>query len=183
MNLNHQKLHSTVEKIVPYLPGWKSEPFEDSWYCNLTGQDKRKLYLEVIGPRLVISGCYPRASGSLGEYVLSGENLPRITVSLDRHPGQIAKEITRRLLPEYEEYYQLALSRIASREAYQDKTNESLDKLVEVIGVRLPHMTEETYINQDGLYGGFRVCGDSISLKINGLTIEQALRISYILYL
>ena len=64
-----------------------------------------------------------------------GKRMPAINVSFDKTPQQIAKEIERRLMPEYMDILMKALSRIASSDAYHSKTEDFAEQIAKLVGV------------------------------------------------
>jgi hypothetical protein len=85
--------------------------------------DGRRFYLRItgyrfqLGGRLEISGSYPRKDGNYG-YISSHDNPPEIGVTSSRPPKSLAKDIKRRFLPKFHEFWELALERKRRHEEY-----------------------------------------------------------------
>src|SRR5258708_33417287 len=111
-NVVEKSLRELAQEIVQALgPDWKlSTRFdaEDSqdrrpWRSRIEGPDSQALFLSnTWGPKgmLHVSGWAP--DGIPHETPVRGGALPSINVSLTKTPTQIAKDITRRLLPDYQ---------------------------------------------------------------------------------
>jgi hypothetical protein len=101
--------------------------------------------------------------------------LPEISVSGERGAQAIAKEIKRRFLPEYLPLLAKAIARRNEANTYEDKTRANLAMLAEIVGARVPAERGRTTTYFTG--GDIQVCGDSITLKLSSLNVEQAKQI------
>jgi hypothetical protein len=65
----------------------------------------------------------------------SGE-MPSINVSATKSSDVVAREIKRRLLPAYEPILQKALERVAQHDEYVDQSEDTLEQISRIVGVR-----------------------------------------------
>jgi len=106
--------------------------------------------------------------------------LPEISVSGTRGAASIAKEITRRFLPEYLPLLQKAIDKRDAANSHEDKTRDNLVILATIVNARVPEERDRTtasFYHNDKAYGDIQVCGDSVTLKLSSLTMERAKRI------
>ena len=106
--------------------------------------------------------------------------LPEISVSGTRGAAAIAKEIKRRFLPEYLPLLQKAIDKRDAANSYEDKTRANLTVLAAVVNASVPTERERStasFYHNDKAYGDIQVSGDSVSLKLSSLTMQQANRI------
>lgn len=109
---------------------------------------------------------------------------PSISVTIARGPEIIAKEITRRLLPEYLRILTLAEAQVAKEKAYAANKQSNLERLAAVAWVILRKREEynqpqtEFRATVGSIRTDVKVNGDSTAdIVLNDLTIEQAERI------
>jgi hypothetical protein len=182
-------IHPLAQEISDYLYGWQVVvKYEHNAY--LTGPDRREIHLRLEGDRLIVSGCYPHFDHPhYGEAVIGGnDEPPRITLNPNRKPVALAREIMRRFIPKYEPLYQLALQRVAQRAAHQRAIASHIIQLTAILGQPADIAGNKTYINQPNpcndsvLYGGFKInSANSITVKLNGLSLAQAVKIARVL--
>ena len=106
--------------------------------------------------------------------------LPEISISGNRGAAAIAKEITRRFLPEYLPLLQKAIDKRDAAISWEDKTRANLVTLAAVVNASIPTERDRTtasFYHNDKAYGDIQCSGDSVSLKLSSLTTEQAKRI------
>jgi hypothetical protein len=117
-------------------------------------------------------------------------------VALSRGPEAIAKEITRRLLPEYLRVYALAMAKLQADNAYDFEVSANLHLLAKAVGTVVPSdknpnnsyveaQRESISFNEDHTrgeaYGIIRVSNKTAQLELRSLTLTQAVHIlSYI---
>ena len=111
-----------------------------------------------------------------------------ITVSLDKTAEQIARDITRRLLPAYLPDLARALETQRGHEEYAYRTRLLAEQVAGCAIVsarpnewRSSETRREHSLNLSTGYGTVTVAGDSVSLELNSITPEAALRILDIL--
>jgi hypothetical protein len=103
--------------------------------------------------------------------------LPEISVSGTRGAAAIAKEITRRFLPEYLPLLQKAIDKRDTANSYEDKTRANLVVLAAIVNARIPAERDRSttsFYHNDKAYGDIQVSGDSVTLKLSSLTMQQA---------
>jgi hypothetical protein len=106
--------------------------------------------------------------------------LPEISVAGNRGAAAIAKEITRRFLPEYLPLLQKAIDKRDAANSYEDKCRKNLTLLAGIVNADVPTERDRTtasFYHNDKAYGDIQVSGDSVTLKLSSLTMEQAKRI------
>jgi hypothetical protein len=124
--------------------------------------------------KLSISVDWPRDDN--GQQVMSSYDArtPRINVSMSRRPGEIAKEIERRLLPDWLPMWEEAQRRIASsRRKHEGDTKSNAVRLAEIVGV------DASEVDRNGRFSLYRseifpesisdvkVSGDSVTLELH----------------
>jgi hypothetical protein len=108
-----------------------------------------------------------------------------ISVALSRGPEAIAKEITRRLLPEYLRIFALAVAKLQADNAYDFDVSANLHFLAKAIGTVVPSKKDDgnSYVeaqresisfNRGEAYGTIRVSNKTAELHLRSLTITQA---------
>jgi hypothetical protein len=141
--------------------------------------------------RLNVSGDYPRDEGNNGSYsdpkswgaIAYNESPPSITVSADRSPEAIARDIQRRFLPEYTRIYNLCIEkrneRNAARSGYLSKAETILKALgkrrAEIVGA--PDNTHVDLRYSDSGYGKLT----ETSIDLHSLSFETVLEIAAVL--
>jgi hypothetical protein len=106
--------------------------------------------------------------------------LPEISVSGNRGAAATAKEITRRFLPEYFPLLQQAIDKRDAAASWEDKTRANLVTLAAIVNASVPverDRTTASFYRNDRAYGDIQCSGDSVSLKLSSLTMEQAKRV------
>ena len=102
---------------------------------TITRADGAGFYLSVRADKRVHLGGDRPAGTSYG----SVGNPPKgITVAMSRGPQAIAREIERRLLPEYLRWYAQAVRRLAETQAVETARTELLSEMAAIIGVAAP---------------------------------------------
>lgn len=138
------------------------------------------LYHDTYKKRLVISPCYPRSKENT-LYPYNGR-VESITVSPDRDASAIAKDISRRLLPEFITTYQEGLKQLAEHNAYVDGQRVLWEKLCKLSGdaYGLEHKREFTAhsnsaLIQSSVHYDARVNGpDSVTFDRFSVNAAQA---------
>jgi hypothetical protein len=133
----------------------------------------RGLFFRVDGKMFRVSGMFPR---SKTEPYYNGD-YQTIGVSMSRHPKDITVDIKRRLLPHYLKVYEQAAQRYQEQKAKEQNLELITNALHRVSGGWINHSgrgaktihfdngSAEVWTNED------------ISLKLNRLSVEQAMQI------
>jgi hypothetical protein len=167
-------------------PVWTFKPMDEPYPTQyITGPNEAELAIriETYGARkgrIEISGNFhigrDRQFVDVREWNGSERSkLPGISVSGERGAQAIAKEIKRRFLPEYLPLLAKAIARRNESNTYEDKTRANLPMLAEIAGARVPEERGRTTTYFTG--GDIQVSGDSITLKLSSLSVEQAKQI------
>jgi hypothetical protein len=101
--------------------------------------------------------------------------LPEISVAGDRGAQAIAKEIKKRFLPAYLPLLAKAIARRDEANSYEDKTRANLVYLAASVGAPVPDERNRSTVYASGVE--IQVSGDSITLKLSSLNVEQAKQI------
>jgi len=167
-------------------PAWTFKPMDEPYptqYISGPNEAELSIRIETYGSRkgrVEVHGNFH--IGRNREFIDVREwngseraKLPEISVSGERGAQAIAKEIKRRFLPAYLPLLAKAIARRDEANTYEDKTRANLAMLAEIVGARLPedHGRTTTYFTG----GDIQVSGDSITLKLSSLSIEQAKQI------
>jgi hypothetical protein len=104
---------------------------------------------------------------------------PSITVAMDRGAGVIAREIARRMLPEYLRILALAVAQAEKHNAKADARTATMRQLAKLTGGKMPDVTRED--SGRVWLGGSRhdqvtvsYGGDSVTFERLSVTVEQA---------
>ncbi len=171
-----------VRQIVGCLPGaWSIDA--DTYSVVARGEEGEAICFDVIEHqgRLSISGSF----GDCNAYLDYQAKRPKITVDAGRDPAIIAREIERKVLPDYRELLASARHHKALTEARQARIQATIEGVTAALGgtvtqvshspnnfcgmVGVSSKTERTHIyaegNSEDDYG--------ITLRLSGLTLEQ----------
>ena len=147
-----------------------------------------------------VSGYWPQRAGQNSAYVSPSdvqEGSPSISATLLRGPEAVAKEITRRFLPEYLRIWNKIKTKIDETNAYQSRKGANWKRLVDSGfiwrprgdgndsdpngDVFFPGRSEDNY-NYDKGYGEVRMTGEnSVKIKLYSLPVETALKVLKVL--
>lgn len=175
--LTMEKLHAIVKALGHTI---KDQTDEENIRWHLFVVTNEGIYLEA-GKRewkIFVSGSFPRTK--TGEYISPtkyNEPTNKISISLNKPPKQIAKEIERRFMPTHLKQVAYVQEQIKRSDDYQDK---SINALVELKGFGLDDFertNKKISIPCEGekkFYGNIHAHGDSIRMEIGSLTLDQA---------
>ena len=184
------KIANEKIKIVIGILGFEVKPEDKDgmkcyWRATAWTEPKDGLTLHFSqgygshSSRISISGGYPRTAK--GEYIRpNGYNEKRedeITVSIDKSPQQMVKDIESRLLPVCAKYLAEVKKQITSADDYENTTVSTLETIK---GGKLDEYEarnkEVALIVANG-YGHAKASRREVSLDIHGLSLEVALQI------
>jgi hypothetical protein len=211
----NEEIRAKLEKALALLPGWSVKPDKEreKWDCVVTatqGPDPRapqiwtRFSAGYGDKRIHASGIYPRTAK--GEYVtiwytheerearkVAGIpdveygkiQSPSITIGPDRTPEQIAKDISRRLLPNLLDYHARVMKSVNADNEYHDTTRATLESIK---GAPLDKWEEEKksfslYIKTPGgedNYGSraeVKASRESVSLDLHDISASEAIMI------
>jgi hypothetical protein len=128
-----------AQQIACNLEGWtwevpKNDDVRDAWQL-LAGPDGAKLHLryDKYGGRIAIHGEYPRSGGTI--YPWRDKDRPNdITVSAQREPRAIARDIQRRFLQEYLVAYRKGLELLNTARAQEQAKKDLAARLAKLCG-------------------------------------------------
>lgn len=148
--------------------------------------------------RINVSGVYPR--GREGEYLTVYKQVHKIrsdgseysgwdevksesiTVSSDKTPAQIARDIERRFMPAYRERLRLCIAKLNEQIDYQSESETTLEK---ALGRRLTpeeaKRREYSFYHESGHLGHVKASGKRIDLEISEINADQARKIIQII--
>lgn len=139
---NQKALQALAKEIAKSLGnGWTHDQSfaEDDgrdWRARIDGPNQQRLFLSNSWAKqkgmLYISGWTPD-----GVEHDTRNPLPSINVNLSKTPDQIAKDITRRLLPDYQFALSAILLKHQQQTEYKANLQETKQQVAEVLGVEL----------------------------------------------
>jgi hypothetical protein len=181
-----KSLRELAQEIAQALgPDWRfstkfdAEDAQDRkpWRSRIDGPDSQALFLSnTWGPKgmLHVSGRTP--DGIDHQTQVSIGTLPSINISLTKTPEQMAKDISRRLLPEYQAFLAKLFEQHRKDSEYKNGIEQMRRDVAEVLGV--PVRQDRDVINGAGCID-VQVCGPD-SLRLYGhmmyLTLDQLKR-------
>jgi hypothetical protein len=170
-----------AKKIAGHLEGWtweepKNEGVDDSWQV-LAGPDGAKLNLryDKYRCRIAIHGGYPKSGGTI--YPWHDKDRPNdITVSAQREPLAIAKDIERRYLQAYLAAYCKGLEMLNTARAHEQAKKDLAARLAKLCGEPLRTSgLEFSQYQADCFHLEVRVDDpDRVRVTIDGLHAQQA---------
>jgi len=130
--LNDIDLKQLAEWIAEQLGDWQAVDVESKYNHALTHTENggtMKLWLSIDGGRLRVS------ADSLGlyEFTWMNERFPVITCSLEKTPPQIARDIERRVLPEYRTLVVKLLERKAIHDERKRKQHACCQEIADIL--------------------------------------------------
>jgi len=185
------KITEALNNIPARSKQWEFTPDSEGWSGQsiTSTTSNAKLYISYLQSR----GTHLHISGSLhvgenGQYVTVYDKgadgtgwhrqyAPDITVAVKRGAEVIAKEIHRRMLPEYMRILRLANDSVDKDRAYKHAKENNLARLARTAGVKI----REDRGPKDGFYtsagnidGSVRTSADDADIDLRNLTINQA---------
>ena len=152
---------------------WK-EPDESFPTGYVQGPDGRELgvSIETYGSRkgkVEIRGVLPRRDAK-GDYFDAGVKAPSIGVGGDRGIDAIARDVQRRLLPDYEDVFARANEALARRNEYLAATTDSISAIVREVSElewdrRARDESSAAFEIEAGGYGDIKAYGDQIKFE------------------
>jgi hypothetical protein len=146
-----------------------------------SSREAEKLYIDA--------GTWPKArtvaegSTTISPYQI-GEAAPGIHVSRNRGPEIIAREITRRFLPEYTRIWEKAKARAESEDSRVDATVATYRALCAGLGIEAKEQPNyrgayeiSLYGLPGGIYGDISISADTAELRIRSTPVALAVKV------
>lgn len=193
-----KQIATELRKLEPLRPWTLVEPTEDTYTVYLRNAGKARIYIQFDGygdklQRLIVSGY--QNIGKNGAYVEvynrgedgTGWNRvtePSITVAVSRGCAAIARDITKRFLPEYLRVFALVEEKVAADAVYEATIAKNRNRLAAHCGVALHADDNGKRTDFSWHHNGYhtvKVSKDNCDLDLNDLTFEQAEHIIWFL--
>ena len=171
-----------IAGVGEHLTGnWELIPNPEEWPMGAHLVDPEahaNLYFNHHEGKIHVSADLPKDAKGEIPYVEGygqfGKRMPSINTSFNKTPEQIAKEIERRLMPEYMDILMKALSRIASSDSYHNKTEGFAEQIAKLVGVEAKGNKVDFYRSPHP------VLNETISrAEVHEDDVELELRLSY----
>jgi hypothetical protein len=171
-----------IAGVGEHLAGnWEIIPNPEEWPMGAHLVDPEahaNLYFNHHEGKIHVSTDLPKDTKGEIPYVEGygqfGKRMPSINTSFNKTPEQIAKEIERRLMPEYMDILMKALSRIASSDSYHNKTEGFAEQIAKLVGVEAKGNKVNFYRSRHP------VLNETISrAEVHEDDVELELRLSY----
>ena len=171
-----------IAGVGEHLAGnWDILPNPEEWPmgAHLVDHDLHAiLYFNHHEGKLHVSTDLPKDAKGEIPYVEGygqfGKRMPSINTSFNKTPEQIARDIERRLMPEYMDVLMKAMARIASSDAYHSKTEGFAGQIAKLVGVEAKGNKIDFYRSPHPVFG------ETISrAEVHDDDVELELRLSY----
>ncbi len=183
--------------IAPHLPaGWKVTETEDEyigWRFKLEDGLGHRVTIETARtPRNMwhVSGYWPQRANNGSYYVPSDvrEESPSINVSVAKTHEQIARDITKRFLPEYVRIFAKIQDKVSAENDYATRRARNWARVADWVDTyNAPHLAEQGKVRIKGAdgktnfdlgYGDVNMeSADSVKIELRSLPIETALAV------
>jgi hypothetical protein len=194
MARDQQAIMATARQIVASMPdGWTAvAPDTHDNGIYLAGPDNVRLQITYMprylsaGDRYEITGRPTHEEWQQARSYSDGKDFPNgrksITVSADKAPAQIARDITRRLLPAYLPYLAALRERLDKHNACEIRVGKFRDQLLSAMGNAGEARDEhEIYLRLADGYGSMRVSDGSVYFQNLSVSGDLALAIAKVL--
>lgn len=191
--MDYKEVETLAQQVAFFLnagektEAWKFKPNAEP-YCtqHIKGPDEAELYLNLgqYGAdkgKVTVSGSL-HIGKNRSYWTVYEKNtrvsVPSISVTVTRGAEVVAKEIKRRLLPEYLRILNLAVTQRDSQIAHENKRRNNLVALAKLVNARIPEADDASstsFYRSDAAYGTINAYGDGgAGLELRNLTLEQA---------
>jgi hypothetical protein len=194
--MDKQAIHIFSEKVAFELGSDWTVDFDDEGYVKYIKSltSNAKLYLSqrygTKSTHVTIGGSlHVGRDGSYVEVYAKGtdgtgwhrQNVGEITVAISRGPATIAKEITRRFLPDYLRILTLANAKVASDIAYETDVRLNLKRLAKAADTTVTFDDANRWDKREAfslsigeVYGTVHASNKTATLELRSLPIKQA---------
>ncbi|MGC2744686.1 MAG: hypothetical protein WA672_16035 [Candidatus Angelobacter sp.] len=164
--------------------------YEHPHYQYMQGEGDERLELYFVSgsnmQRLTVSGRYPITAR--GDFISAphGMRRPDITVAISRSPDAIAREVARRLLPEYRKVLAVVQEIKRRMDGSEDVQEANLNVLAEAFGMKpsadnLKQGSMRLRLPIGGAHGNLEVFDQSVNLNLRSIPIKKALQMARLL--
>lgn len=181
-------MESKIKSIAKIL-GFELDNRNEEYYWGFNREISRgnkKLWVVALSygtkDRIMISGSYPRdAKGSyINPYGYNESRADKISVAASKTPEQIAKDITKRLLPEVERCLGIVQKQIDQNDNYHSSRKETIKYVADKTGFNYSDHKEDGCIYQyeDELSIDVEPRSEGrLEIKLSGVSKELAVKI------
>ena len=127
-------------------------------------KDSARLFLHLYGARLEIQGTWPCFANG---HAYERKGRYAIAVGANRDSKRLAREIERRLLPDWDKAYAEALAYVTARDAERAKAKACAERIAKEIGADAPFERAGTFHVRTGLVYDLRVVPERDSPSIH----------------
>ncbi|MBI5031201.1 MAG: hypothetical protein HZB51_11795 [Chloroflexi bacterium] len=179
-------LKQLAEWIAEQLGDWQPLDVESKYNHGLMHTENNivmKLWVSLEGGRLKVS------TDSMGLYNFTwmNERFPSITCSLTKTPPQIARDIERRVLPEYKTLLEKVIARKAISDERKRKQHQCCQELANILRAEMREGMERDNDPRVYCYGKgsstieFSVMSDThVKIEIRSASFEAAKQIAHV---
>lgn len=136
MTEESKQLQELARIIAEHLEGWTYQPPKNSHTAYIASSNGATIVMSFDWKgktKLCIRGEYPRHKGYEYPPLPYNEKRPSIGVSANKDPEQIAKDISRRLLPQYTNEYEEGLRLVRIHTENDKKITQQISELQALI--------------------------------------------------
>jgi hypothetical protein len=140
MDTNYPDMRLLAERIASHLPDWTAVANNNDLVGILRRPDGAGIYLHPVrtrtaNSRIEVSGDYPKGHTPYGERF-------EISISLKRAPEDMAADIQRRFLPEYDRLYAACWAGAEDERRRLQEKIETTQRLADLLGVACQTATD-----------------------------------------
>lgn len=181
---NSRDILRIAKLVAEDMPnGWTAiEPDYDGTEVWLRGPDRIELHISHYQGRFEIAG--RTTSDEIRQREQGDERPKAITVSANKLPQQIARDITRRLLPDHVSYVAVLRARVQRHNDYEARVRALRDELLTALGGagrQAQGSDNEIYLCLADGYGTMTISGASVSFSRLSVPREIAMEIARVL--
>jgi hypothetical protein len=163
---------------------WHVEPRHEQ-AVHLVAQDGRRIsvYYNAYTKRLEISGAWPRNQHNQ-PFISHYDNPPKITVSPERDPKAIGRDISRRFLPDFNEKWQIAIEAKHDHDTYLANQADVAQRIVTAWNgekARDRDMVRVGSITTKGWYGHIHIYDRTVTMELHSVPVAAAEEIATVM--